>query len=764
MAFPSPARFLTGLVLLLFLDDLISLDIPLTEFSKSPDLAPSAQCSYKVKRSFSWRSILNGIRKPGSRSAAEPVRCEPAHYDSFRPMMKLLKDSNGQFLAKLWIADSQSLSWGCGRDDSIATVVAVDVKKRPDETIAAMVPRGGCSFAEKAMAAQLKGFTALLIENSVGGPPIPPDVSSNPLISIPVVMISQEVGHALRSEYSTHRAIIFNVTLVLAGTTLHSTHSESSASSAHTSAQQLRVVTAIPRGASVTVVQPVVQAVTEAQPFAELVIFTEHDPYHARSIVQLGARITLARLPGRAELPACTLSGALHADCALALMELTGSTTASLWIQPSFDASRVPDLLHAFASLSNQIAASGDGDSTLALASSSSDPLEFDGVPLASEGMHWQCNGALAFWQLKKLDEIKAASVFYRFVLPWNLCTVQCEDDDAELRRGRARFDAPSNPLGQDTAVCSAVDESCHPSTATSTAIDVVIPAHSKDAVTLQRTVAGARRYVVGVRRVIVVSRTRLSDGAEFVAEDAFESYFSLERVEEVLGRIGVFHNNTRTPFGWYFQQLIKFYAPLIIPGIAANVLVLDSDTVFLRPARFFEPDSSLETRGMASPTIFTVTGDESGPQMLHMGRLLPGLVRQHESMSAIAHHMLLNRGVLEMMFAESEEGHGRGGNVVPFHDLFLLEIDSAAEHKKSASEYEIYFNYFYAKFPNQTRVRHAAWCNGLGLAMTQMSSSAVYDFVSFHDTFQKKGCAAFCCCEHHETEARRIDGNNDGA
>ena len=92
---------------------------------------------------------------------------------------------------------------------------------------------------------------------------------------------------------------------------------------------------------------------------------------------------------------------------------------------------------------------------------------------------------------------------------------------------------------------------------------------------------------------------------------------------------------------------------------------------------------------------------------------------------------------------------------MVPFHDLFLLEIDPGAEHKKSASEYEIYFNYFFARHKNQTRVRHVAWCNGLGLEMTQSSSSALYDFVSFHDTFQKKGCAAFCCCQHHEDQAQ---------
>jgi hypothetical protein len=694
------------------------------------------------------------------------------------------------------MASSPAHFLGCSPND--VEQQSLNLPRAFKKPIAAMIPRGGCSFAEKAMTAQSLGFSALLIENTEDGPPLPPDVSSNALITIPVVMVAQETGNALRSRFADRQRITFEVSFMAildAGdhtaprqqsspSPFQSSSSSSSSSSSATNlnaAQRVRVVTAIPRGLSVTVVQPVVRALTEERPFAEVLIFSEHDPIHAKkSIVKLGARITLARLPSPDELPACSLGGALHAECILALMNLTRTPSASLWVHPSFDSWRVPDMLYAFGSLSAQVAGGDSGDSLAHLPGA---PLRYDGVPLASEGTHWQCNGALAFWQSsgggggggggsssKKKKEKSKATVDYRFVLPWNLCTVTCEDEATEVRRGRASFAVDSGSASADAAVCSRPEEEVCPSTPP-TPIDIVIPAHAKDAVTLQYTVAGARQQVVGARRVIVVSREKLSDDAEFVPEAQFSSLFSMDHVEAVLGSIGVFPNNTRTPFGWYFQQLLKFYAPLVIPGIAENVLVLDSDTVFLRPARFIEPRASssfskdpLESgRGaLPPPTIFTVTGDESGPQMLHMGRLLSGLRRQHDSMSAIAHHMLLNRGILRDMIAESEAAHAGGSSgegaaavVVPFHDLFLLEIDPGAEHKKSASEYEIYFNYFFARHKNQTRVRHVAWCNGLGLEMTQSSSSALYDFVSFHDTFQKKGCAAFCCCQHHEDQAQ---------
>eukprot|EP00622_Pseudochattonella_farcimen_P002214 FR737102.1.p1 GENE.FR737102.1~~FR737102.1.p1 ORF type:complete len:136 (+),score=2.62 FR737102.1:201-608(+) len=99
-------------------------------------------------------------------------------------------------------------------------------------------------------------------------------------------------------------------------------------------------------------------------------------------------------------------------------------------------------------------------------------------------------------------------------------------------------------------------------------------------------------------------------------------------------------------------------------------------------------------------------------------------------------------------------------------------------EHKKSASEFEIYFNFFFRRHPHLTRVRHASWCNGMSMSLVGADSEepAFYDFVSFHDTFRNQGgaakcitrsfcrfsptspstwrvgrCETFCCCKQHE-------------
>ena len=127
---------------------------------------------------------------------------------------------------------------------------------------------------------------------------------------------------------------------------------------------------------------------------------------------------------------------------------------------------------------------------------------------------------------------------------------------------------------------------------------------------------------------------------------------------------------------------------------------------------------------------------------MAHMTRLLPELARQHPAMSAIAHHMLLSKSLVVDLHRDVAAAHGGAS----LSDMFLRSLDPKAEHKKSASEFEIYFNYHLWRRPANTRIRQAAWCNGIRLQLSP--GQEFYDFVSFHDTFQRAGsCRAFCCC-----------------
>ena len=326
-------------------------------------------------------------------------------------------------------------------------------------------------------------------------------------------------------------------------------------------------------------------------------------------------------------------------------------------------------------------------------------------VPLASEGLHWRCNGAIRFFRPARSQE--DAPTRFRFVLPWSLCTFSCNTRSGPVDDPRGRF--------RDECVAGDGDGAASCPSGANGPVDVVIPAHSKDAEALQNTVAGAWKHVAGVRRVIVVSAVPLCNASEFFDETRFP--FTMADVKESLAARGIFANNTKrwllppplprlpplppplprplsrplppspsspssallprlcSPFGWYLQQLLKLYAPITVPGIAERVLVLDADTVFLAPVRFYEAAAS--TGMETATTVFTVTGDQSTHQVAHMSRVVPGLERQHPWMSAIAHHMLLEGRVVRQLFDTVEGHHGKS-----FYRAFLDEIDESVEHK----------------------------------------------------------------------------------
>ncbi|MFX0095788.1 MAG: hypothetical protein ACFFBD_28880, partial [Candidatus Hodarchaeota archaeon] len=108
--------------------------------------------------------------------------------------------------------------------------------------------------------------------------------------------------------------------------------------------------------------------------------------------------------------------------------------------------------------------------------------------------------------------------------------------------------------------------------------IDVIIPTCEKDLGTLELCIEGCRKNITGLRRIIVISKEKYTDNAEWFDERFFP--FSLSDVEHLIG--------ISKREGWYFQQLLKIYS-FSIPDIAENVLAVDSDTIFLRPVSFFE-------------------------------------------------------------------------------------------------------------------------------------------------------------------------------
>ena len=108
---------------------------------------------------------------------------------------------------------------------------------------------------------------------------------------------------------------------------------------------------------------------------------------------------------------------------------------------------------------------------------------------------------------------------------------------------------------------------------------DVIIPLGPKDEDMISVCVASIQKHVVGVRKIFVVAYKPMDvSGATVISEDIFP--FTRADVEAV-------SNPSRA--GWYLQQLIKLYGPLVIPGVLDNCLVADADGVFFRRVKFID-------------------------------------------------------------------------------------------------------------------------------------------------------------------------------
>lgn len=224
--------------------------------------------------------------------------------------------------------------------------------------------------------------------------------------------------------------------------------------------------------------------------------------------------------------------------------------------------------------------------------------------------------------------------------------------------------------------------------------IDVVIPSVEKDLLTLDLCIQGIRKNGMNIRRIIVVSKRQFTHEAEWFNEANYP--FSFQDVALALAKDDPKLIQDGGRVGWYYQQLLKLYAPLVIPGISPNVLILDSDAIFLNPVSFLNENNG----GMYNHGI-----EYHAPYFQHAARLIPGFHKEFERYSGISHHMIFQKPIIEALLEEVERHHGG-----PFWHIFCRLV-SPTDIFAGASEYEIYFNYVFAR-TNQVSLRPLKWRN----------------------------------------------------
>ena len=182
--------------------------------------------------------------------------------------------------------------------------------------------------------------------------------------------------------------------------------------------------------------------------------------------------------------------------------------------------------------------------------------------------------------------------------------------------------------------------------------IDAVIPCHWKGAHKLDAVINSIKKNVHNIRRIIIVSSKQFSEKAEWFDERQYpfnQKTIALEIFDGNEKKAQEFLDKPRTRVHWIYQQLLKLYAPLVIPEISSNVLLVDSDTLFLRPITFTNPKTGAGLLACAT--------EYHRPYFEHAARLIPGFKRLYNC-SGIVHHMLLQRPILNDLFMIIEQEH----------------------------------------------------------------------------------------------------------
>lgn len=234
---------------------------------------------------------------------------------------------------------------------------------------------------------------------------------------------------------------------------------------------------------------------------------------------------------------------------------------------------------------------------------------------------------------------------------------------------------------------------------------DIVIPFGPSDKHIINQQIEYTKKNIIGYRNIYIISYDPNIhiDGCQTIQESLFP--FSLQTVSMIHGKSG---RN-----GWYLQQLLKIYALIIIPDILERCLIIDSDTIFLKPTIFVNDNKCLYNFG----------SEYHLPYFRHMSELDNNLVRMDISKSGICHHMMLEKKYIMEIIHKIEEKHND-----KFYNVFLKMVSESDKSHSGASEYEIYFNYMLKYHNDKIKIRKLNWNN-----VKNIDLNSDYDYVSCH-------------------------------
>ncbi|GAA3413082.1 DUF6492 family protein [Paenibacillus hodogayensis] len=246
--------------------------------------------------------------------------------------------------------------------------------------------------------------------------------------------------------------------------------------------------------------------------------------------------------------------------------------------------------------------------------------------------------------------------------------------------------------------------------------IDVVIPAIAKDLGTLPHVIDGVRKHVMHpIGRIFVVApgdekikAVCKRKGCTFVHEGSILPL----RKQHI-----VYRSKRWERSGWLYQQLLKLGSSSIVGQ--RRYLVMDADTVLIRPHRFVEDGKHVfYCRNWSQPEYFAT-------YRKLLGKKAP------RPRSFVTHYMLFDKTKLQSLKQKIEARHG-----TKWYHAIIQSINRKKQF--GFSEFETYGNYVYSGSPGKVRLK-SALNKSLFTSPAALSDSKVrklglsYRSLSFH-------------------------------
>ena len=257
---------------------------------------------------------------------------------------------------------------------------------------------------------------------------------------------------------------------------------------------------------------------------------------------------------------------------------------------------------------------------------------------------------------------------------------------------------------------------------------DIVISSCKKDEFVLQKAIESIKQYIKGYRRIIVVSNEKLTDteGVEWFDEKNYP--FSMKDMYDYM--YNMVPDDKRRRKVSYINQLLKLYAHKVIPDLLDDILIYDSDIVFIKETTFFEDGKTLYGNRVVNldPYQQYLNHHLKLDASFDFGNKLTinsELKKTGRFCSGICHHLIYNKTIINELidFIEKERGE-------TFWKYYLNQVDTReADHMKHCepANCELYYNYVNLFHSDKIKIRPITWMEEAAGAKQQNKIVSTY-------------------------------------